>query len=87
MFSGIFSSFFSSTPKVSQLIEKFNRTKIASCILSLSKTNYFKFNNILHSTLLLIDTNQEFSDEERGYGILIEYGDFSPDMSEEEKKM
>ena len=87
MFSGIFSFFFSSTPKVSQLIEKFNRTKIAFCILSLSKTNYFKFNNILHSTLLLIDTNQEFSDEERGYGILIEYGDYSPDMTEEEKKM
>ena len=86
MFSGIFSFFFSSTPKVSQLIEKFNRTKIASCILSLSKTNYFKFNNILHSTLLLIDTNQEFEDEERGYGILIEYGDYSRDMTEEEKK-
>jgi len=71
---------------VSQLIQKLDKTNIVSCVLAISQTNYFGnlTNRILHSALLLIDTDSEKNDENRGYGILIEYGNFSPEMSVEE---
>jgi len=82
LFSKLFKS---SQNNVSQLIQKLDKTSIVSCVLGLNKANNIGnlTNRILHSTLLLIDTNSHKIDE-NGYGILIEYGDFSPEMSVEE---
>jgi len=74
--------------KVSQLIQKFDKTNIVSCILGICKVSILSnLNaNISHSALLLIDTNSYVSDENRGNGILIEYGDYSPNMGETEQR-
>ena len=90
MFSGLFSIYrpFSKIDN-SRLIEKINKNCIASCILSLSRISniLYKLNkNIVHSALLLIDTTSDVSVEDRGDGIIIEYGDYSPSMNEIEKQ-
>ena len=74
--------------KVSQFIQKLDKTNIASCILAISKISFLSdiSPNFSHSTLLLLDTNSEASDENRGNGLLIEYGNFSPNMSKEESR-
>ena len=74
-------------PKVSTLIEKYNKTKIVTCILGISRKSYnFRYtNNIAYTSLFLNDISIEEIDNE-SYGILIEYGNYSPYMSEEEKK-
>ena len=71
--------------KVSQLIEKFDKDNISSCILAISKFSFLSHLNISHSALFLIDTNSDASDKNRGNGILIEYGDYSPKMSKDEQ--
>ena len=79
------SSSFSSTPTKS-IIEQLNKTKIVSCVLAMCK---IKMNNLsknfAHAALLLINTDSETDDKYRGTGIVIEYGDYSPKMSEEER--
>ena len=42
--------------------------------------------NFAHAALLLIDTNSEIFEDSRGDGVLVEYGDYSPNMSDEEIK-
>ena len=73
--------------KVPQLIQKFNKTNITSCILAISKVNFLS--NYLtvfsHASLFIIYNNSDFSDENRRNGILIEYGYYSPNMSKEEE--
>jgi hypothetical protein len=56
-------------------------------VLAMSKIQWNKVNkDCAHAALLLIETDSEIDDDARGDGILIEYGDYSPNMSEEEKK-
>lgn len=76
-------------PNVSTLIERFNETKIVSCTLGLQRIRLLSdiSKELAYSSLLLIDTPLENSKERRGYGILIEYGDYSPNMSKEENKL
>ena len=80
------SSSFSSSPTKS-IIEQLNEKKIVSCVLAMCK---IKMNNLsknfAHASLLLINTDSETDDKYRGTGIVIEYGDYSPKMSEEEKE-
>ena len=81
------SSSSSSSSTINSLIDKLNQTKIVSCVLAMSKINMNKFSkNFAHAALLLINTNSEVTDENRGDGIIIEYGDYSPKMSDEEIK-
>jgi len=77
---------------VSSLIEQWGNKPIASCVLGISKigkkSNWS--NKISHSALLLlnkeIDYDQDDEDEIlKESGIIIEYGDYSPNMSETEK--
>jgi len=42
--------------------------------------------NFAHAALLLIDTQSDTDESFRGSGIIIEYGDYSPNMSEKEKE-
>ena len=81
------SSHSSSNSTINSLIDKLNQTKIVSCVLAMSKINMNKFSkNFAHASLLLINTNSDVADESRGDGIIIEYGDYSPKMSDEEIK-
>ena len=84
---GIYASSFNQS-KVSQLIQKFDQTIIVFCILGICKLSFLSNlkTNISYSALLLIDTNSDVSDENRGNGILIEFGDYSPNMSETERR-
>ena len=84
---GSSSSSSSSKSKTDRVIEALNKKKIVSCVLALCKLRWNKVSNeCVHASMLLIDTNSEIDDNARGDGILIEYGDYSPNMSEEEKK-
>jgi hypothetical protein len=81
------SSSSSSSSTINSLIDKLNQTKIVSCVLAMSKINMNKFSkNFVHASLLLINTNSDIADESRGDGIIIEYGDYSPKMSDDEIK-
>ena len=81
------SSSSSSSSTINSLIDKLNQTKIVSCVLAMSKINMNKFSkNFAHASLLLINTNSDVADESRGDGIIIEYGDYSPTMSDDEIK-
>ena len=81
------SSSSSSSSTINSLIDKLNQTKIVSCVLAMSKINMNKFSkNFAHASLLLLNTNSDIADESRGDGILIEYGDYSPKMSDGEIK-
>ena len=76
------------SPNISNLIENLNENNIISCCLGMSKI-YFASNLVrsyAHSALLLLSTSLEDEDQYREEGILIEYGDYSPDMCEEETK-
>ena len=80
------SSSSASSSSVSNLIEKFNKTRMISCVLGMSSINFISSvaNSVGHSALLLIDTLSEVQDDSRGEGILIEYGKYWPDMNPEE---
>ena len=81
------SGFSSSKTETQKVIEKLNEKKIVSCVLALGKLRWYSFSKeCVHASMLLIDTDSGFDDEYRGNGILIEYGDYSPNMSEEEKE-
>jgi len=69
------------------LVEKLNKTRIISCILAMSKIQLNSFSkNFAHAALLLIDTSSDVENYSRGSGIVIEYGDYSPTMSEGEEE-
>ena len=69
------------------MVEKLNKTKIVSCVLAMSKINMNNLNkNFAHAALLLIDTESDMDEKFRGSGIIIEYGDYCPTMSEKEQK-
>ena len=55
------SSFSSST--TTSLIDKLNKTKIASCVLAMSKINLNNLSkNFAHAALLLIDTQSDIDE-------------------------
>ena len=88
-FSGSSSS---SSVTVTNLIEKWKNNPIASCVLGLSKigkASYLSY-KISHSAILLlqkeIDYDQDDESEiQNSDGIIIEYGDYNPNMSKKEK--
>lgn len=77
----------SSAFAVGDVIAQINKQSIKSCIIGISSINFFsgKIKDIAHSSLLLLDTESEDTKEE-SKGILIEYGDYSPEMNKTEKE-
>ena len=87
--SSIKSSFSSSnTTSVSDIIEKWKTNIIASFCLGISKINFASklSYEISHSAILLFQKEIYFDCDEEELGILIEYGDYSPNMSKEESE-
>ena len=88
IFSSIKSSVSSAVP-VKNLIEKLDSKSIITCILGISSLNFLssKISELSHTSLLLLDVDYEDLDlmKERP-GILIEYGEYSPDMAPDEEK-
>lgn len=84
------SSTSSATP-VANVIKAWGNSTISSCVLGISKIGRASIisNNIAHAALLLlkeqISIEEEESDILNRTGILIEYGDYSPDMCPTEK--
>ena len=83
----------SSAFSVKDVITRWGNNTIASCVLGISKINFTSdyINKISHSALLLLDKNIDYDKDEdekiqEELGILIEYGEYSPDMCSEEKK-
>lgn len=76
----------------SELIKRLNTNTIASCVLGINKMNMAPNlnNNLLHTAILLLQREIDFDcDEEEiknEVGILIEYENYSPNMSEIENK-
>ena len=74
---------------VSEIIEKWKTNIIASCCLGISRIN-FTSTMIYHSAILLlqkeIDYDYNEDEIENEIGIVIEYGDYSPNMSKEESE-
>ena len=76
----------SSAFAVNDVVMKMNQQSIKSCIIGISKINMLSdtLKDMAHSALLLLDTDSEETKED-SKGILIEYGDYSPEMSKTEK--
>ena len=81
----------SSANAVTDIIKQWGQNTIASCILGISKINIASnlINKISHAALLLlpekIDYDEDFSSLQKKYGILIEFGDYNPNMCDTEK--
>ena len=81
----------SSANAVTDIIKQWGQNTIASCILGISKINIASnfINRISHAALLLlpekIDYDEDFSSLQKKYGILIEFGDYNPNMCDTEK--
>lgn len=79
------SSTSSATP-VASVIKSWGNSTISSCVLGISKIGRASMisNNIAHAALLLLKEQISIEEEEDDIlnrtGILIEYGDYSPDM-------
>ena len=87
--SGLSSS--SATP-VANLIEQWGNKSIASCVLGISKINMASNLNrkVAHSALLLLQKEIDYEQDDEGEienesGIIIEYGDYSPNMTDTER--
>ena len=82
----------SNATSVSDIIEQWKKNIIASFCLGISKINFASKLNykISHSAILLLQKEIDFECDEdeikKEIGILIEYGDYSPNMSKEESK-
>ena len=86
-FTDLFPNFLSFSSHSSSILQ-LNNKKIVSCVLAMSKINLNKLNkNFAHAALLLIDTESDVDDDYRGDGIIIEYGDYFPNMSEKESEL
>jgi hypothetical protein len=73
------------TSKTHTMIRFLNKVKFVSCVLAMSKINLNNLSkNFAHAALLLIDTESDIDDESRGSGLVVEYGDYNPNMSKEE---
>ena len=82
----------SNATSVSDIIEQWKKNIIASFCLGISKINFASKLNykVSHSAILLLQKEIDFECDEdeitKEIGILIEYGDYSPNMSKEESK-
>ncbi len=75
------------TSKTNSMVRFLNKVKFVSCVLAMSKINLNELNkNFAHAALLLIDTESYHDDDSRGSGLVVEYGDYNPTMSKEEKE-
>lgn len=76
----------SSSNSTKDLIERLNNRNIISCAIGLSKIKgNFISREFCHASLFLYDQNSEDDLEvQEVEGILVEYGDYYPDMSKEE---
>ena len=86
-----FLSMFGDSITFPELITSWDDKPIASCVLGISKISLASklIPNISHSALLLMKEKISFEDEDnemnKRTGILIEYGNYSPDMNKIEK--
>ena len=82
----------SSATKVTDILTKWGNNPISSCVLGISKIGKASnlSTNIAHAALLMLKEKFNFNDDEsdilKRNGILVEYGDYSPDMEETEKQ-
>ena len=83
----------SSAYKVTDIITKWGNNPISSCVLGISKIGIASYlsTKIAHAALLMLQEKLDFNDEEsdilKRNGILVEYGDYSPDMHKTEKNI
>ena len=84
------SSSSSSATKVGELIEKFNKEEIRSCVIGISHLKYHDLNrNIAHAALLITDKKRSELSQEKSIkteGILLEYGYYPPDEEKAKKE-
>ena len=82
------SSVSSATP-VGEIIDKINKTSITSVIVGISEISVLSkvSNSVTHAAILLLDINLEEQEDldKKLVGILMEFGDYSPEMSTSEK--
>ena len=79
----------SSAKPVENLIEQIDSKNIITCVLGISPLNFLSSNikKLVHTSLLLLDVDADDFDGKKNLpGILIEYGDYSPNMAPEEEK-
>ena len=73
--------------KIGDLVKEFDKTSIRSCVIGISKiAGYTYTRQCVHTALLLSDKKSKTFEKERGKGILIEYGNYSPNVNDDEKK-
>ena len=82
-FSGIFSN---SATNVQSFADKLDKENIKTCVVGISalKGNSVS-SRLTHAALFLSSVLGKNLDRDGGEGILIEYGDYSPDLNEKEK--
>ena len=84
------SSSSSSATKIGNLIEKMGQTPIHSCIIGISQLKFHSLSNNISHAALLLTTEKRSSiireNCESTEGILIEYGNYPPDKSEDKEK-
>jgi hypothetical protein len=83
----------SSALSVKDVMKAWGTNPVASCILGISKIGFASdyINKISHAALLLLDKSIDYETDDdetiqSEAGILVEYGDYKPDMCPEEKK-
>ena len=75
-----------SAAKVDNIIKEFDEKCIHSCVIGISSIRGSSINhNIAHSALLLSEKKANDLERKGGTGILIEYGDYTPNLNEDEK--
>ena len=73
--------------RIGDLVKEFDKTGIHSCVIGISKIDgYNVSHNFVHTALLLSDKkSREFVKKGGEKGILIEYGNYSPNVNDVEK--
>ena len=75
-----------SAAKIDNIIKEFDEKCIHSCVIGISSIRGSSINhNIAHSALLLSEKKANDLERKGGTGILIEYGDYTPNLNEDEK--
>ena len=83
----------SSTSSAYKVTDIMGNNPISSCVLGISKIGIASYlsTKIAHATLLMLEEKFNINDDEsdilKRNGILVEYGEYSPDMDKTEKKI
>lgn len=73
--------------KIGDLVKEFDQTSIRSCVIGISKIDGYNISRqCVHTALLLSDKKSKVFIKKGGKGILIEYGNYSPNVNDDEKK-